>query len=188
MIQAQVCGSNRKIEILNQDVQLMVTSRQISEDFGKEHSSVVIRSIENLIKELKGSGQNCTHLFILGEYTHEQNKQIYIEYVRWDRVNEYLSSFATYGEIKKGDLIPELAVYVLEMKANNYKAIKLQTWLAADVLPTIRKDGMYAKDELLDSSDLLIEVASKLKEEKQARLEAEKKVVELKPKLDSSNF
>lgn len=66
---------------LNQDGQAVVTSRQIAEDFEKEHSSVVVRAIENLIKELKGSRQNCTHLFIETEYQNEQNKQWYKEYL-----------------------------------------------------------------------------------------------------------
>lgn len=72
---------NKIISILNQEGQLVVTSRQISEDFEKEHSSVVIRAIENLIKELGGSGQNCTHLFIESQYKNEQNKQWYKEYL-----------------------------------------------------------------------------------------------------------
>lgn len=72
---------NKLINILNQDGQLVVTSRQIAEDFEKEHSSVVIRAIENLIKELEGSGQNCTHLFIESQYQNEQNKQWYKEYL-----------------------------------------------------------------------------------------------------------
>lgn len=72
---------NKIINILNQDGQLVVTSRQVAEDFEKEHSSVVIRAIENLIKELEGSGQNCTHLFIESQYQNEQNKQWYKEYL-----------------------------------------------------------------------------------------------------------
>ena len=41
---------------------------------------------------------------------------------------------------------------------------------------------MYAKDELLDNPDLMIEVITKLKEERQARLIAESRVEEMKPK------
>nr|WP_243156855.1 phage antirepressor KilAC domain-containing protein [Clostridium beijerinckii] len=41
---------------------------------------------------------------------------------------------------------------------------------------------MYATDELLDNPDLLIAAATKLKEERAARLEAEKKVKVLEPK------
>jgi Rha family phage regulatory protein len=72
---------DKTISILNQEGQLVVTSRQVSEDFEKEHSSVVVRAIENLIKDLEGSGQNCTHLFIETQYQNEQNKQWYKEYL-----------------------------------------------------------------------------------------------------------
>jgi len=52
----------------------------------------------------------------------------------------------------------------------------------AEVLPCIRKTGMYATEELLDNPDLLIAAAVKLKEERAARLEAENKVKLLEPK------
>ena len=37
------------------------------------------------------------------------------------------------------------------------------------ILKDIRKHGMYATEELLDNPDLLIEVATKLKEEKEKK-------------------
>ena len=52
------------------------------------------------------------------------------------------------------------------------------------ILKDIRKTGMYATDELLDNPDLLIAAATKLKEERAARLKAENKVKVLKPKAD----
>lgn len=50
------------------------------------------------------------------------------------------------------------------------------------ILKTIRKHGLYATDELLDNPDLIIQMASKLKEEREARevLEAENDI--MKPK------
>ncbi len=103
------------------------------------------------------------------------------EYVRWETVNKYLNKNFS-QDVGKGDFIPEAAVYKLAFKASNEVAEKFQDWLAVDVLPSIRKHGMYAKDELLDNPDLLIQVATKLKEEKAARLEAEKKIDIMKPK------
>ena len=66
------------------------------------------------------------------------------------------------------------------------------------ILKDIRKNGMYATDELLDNPDLLIAAATKLKEERAARLKAEEEkerlqleskqkdqiIGELKPKAD----
>lgn len=53
-------------------------------------------------------------------------------------------------------------------------AKKFKKWVTSDVLPSIRKHGMYATDELINNPDLLIAAATKIKEERQARLEAEK--------------
>lgn len=102
--------------------------------------------------------------------------------VRWQRVNNYLGKNSPL--VAKGDYISEPMVYKLAFKANNALAEKFQDWLATEVLPQIRKHGMYATDELLDNPDLLIEVATKLKEERTLRLIAEQRVNELQPKAD----
>lgn len=70
------------------------------------------------------------------------------EYVRWDRVTEYLKdfSFPTSGE---NDFIPENIFYKLCMKANNETARKFQDLVCDEILPEIRKNGGYivANDE-----------------------------------------
>ncbi|MDT2371849.1 phage antirepressor KilAC domain-containing protein [Enterococcus faecium] len=104
------------------------------------------------------------------------------EVVRWERVNKYLGS--SYPQVGTGDFISEPMVYKLAFKANNALAEKFQDWLAVEVLPQIRKHGMYATDELLNNPDLLIEVATKLKEERTLRLVAEQKVAEMQPKVN----
>ena len=53
-----------------------------------------------------------------------------------------------------------------------------------EILKSIRKNGMYAKDELLDNPDLLIEVATRLKEEKERVRQLQQRVIEMKPKED----
>lgn len=85
-------------------------------------------------------------------------------------------------EVAKTDFISEPMVYKLAFKANNALAEKFQDWLATEVLPQIRKYGMYAKDELLDNPDLLLDVVTKYKEERTLRLMAEQRVNELQPK------
>lgn len=96
------------------------------------------------------------------------------QYVRWRTLNSYCKEVGFSQEVAKDDFIPESVFYLLGMKANNDIAKKFQIWLATDVLPSMRKYGMYATDELLDNPDLLIAAATKLKEERAARLEAEK--------------
>lgn len=80
------------------------------------------------------------------------------------------------------NVIPEGDIYRLITNSELPGAEKFESWVFDDVLPAIRKHGMYATDELLDNPDLLIAAATKLKEERAARLEAEKKVKVLEPK------
>lgn len=81
-------------------------------------------------------------------------------------------------------LINESGVYDLIFGSNLPSAKKFKRWVTSEVLPQIRKHGMYATDELLNNPDLLIEVATKLKEERTLRLVAEQKVAEMQPKVN----
>ena len=81
-------------------------------------------------------------------------------------------------------LITEGDIYRLITHSKLPNAEKFEEWVFDEVLPSIRKHGMYATDELLDNPDLLIAAATKLKEERAARIEAENKVKVLKPKAD----
>lgn len=56
-------------------------------------------------------------------------------------------------------------------------AKKFKRWVTSEVLPTIRKHGMYATEELLNNPDLLIQVATELKVEREKRIEAEQEKV-----------
>ncbi|WP_019779140.1 phage antirepressor KilAC domain-containing protein, partial [Streptococcus sobrinus] len=98
-------------------------------------------------------------------------------YVRWSRVNSYLPKNSPL--VAKGDLIPEPLVYKLAFKASNDIAEQFQDWLAIDVLPSIRKHGAYMTpntiNALLSDPDLIIGLASQLKQEQQARQVAEQK-------------
>jgi prophage antirepressor-like protein len=67
----------------------------------------------------------------------------------------------------EANIITEAGLYSLILRSNKPEAKQFKRWAIHDVLPSIRKHGMYAKDELLDNPDLLIEVATRLKEEKQ---------------------
>lgn len=67
------------------------------------------------------------------------------EYIRWATVNRYIGKYVS-QEVGKGDFVPEPLVYKLAFKANNEVAEKFQDWLAMEVIPQIRKHGMYAKE------------------------------------------
>lgn len=102
-----------------------------------------------------------------------------VEYVRWQRVEKYLEelNFSTCGE--RPDFIPENIFYRLAMKAKNETAEKFQALVADEIIPSIRKHGIYATDnvidEILNNPDFGIELLTKLKEERKARIEAERK-------------
>lgn len=81
-------------------------------------------------------------------------------------------------------LINESGIYDLIFGSNLPSAKKFKRWVTSEVLPQIRKHGMYATDELLNNPDLLIEVATKLKEERTLRLVAEQKVAEMQSKVN----
>ena len=87
-------------------------------------------------------------------------------------VNE---SFTVNGT--QGVLINESGLYslILSSKLPNAKAFK--RWVTSEVLPAIRKHGVYATEELIANPDLAIEAFKALKEEREARkaLEAENK-------------
>lgn len=65
------------------------------------------------------------------------------------------------------------------MKAKNETAEKFQALVADEIIPSIRKNGIYATDnvidEILNNPDFGIELLTKLKQERQARVEAERK-------------
>lgn len=95
----------------------------------------------------------------------------------------------TNGGVQELLFIPEGDLYRLIVSSKLPTAEKFEHWVFDEVLPSIRKHGLYATDELLDNPDLIIQMATKLKEEREARkaLEIENKVqsqqiAELQPK------
>ena len=85
-------------------------------------------------------------------------------------VNE---SFTVNGT--QGVLINESGLYSLILSSKLPTAKAFKRWVTFEVLPSIRKHGLYAKEELLDNPDIAIAAFKALKEEREARkaLEAE---------------
>ena len=94
--------------------------------------------------------------------------------VHVDEDDKGVGKIPTPGGNQNMVLINESGLYSLMLSSKLPGAKKFKRWVTNDVLPSLRKHGMYAQDELLDNPDLLIAAATKLKEERQARLEAEK--------------
>lgn len=116
-------------------------------------------------------------------FTREKNGK---EYVMWDRIEKYLEELGFHTSVENGvstsghdGFIPENIFYRLAMKAKNETAEKFQALVADEIIPSIRKHGIYATDKVIDdilnNPDFGIELLTKLKEERQARIEAERK-------------
>ena len=85
------------------------------------------------------------------------------------------------GKIQDVNFIPEGDIYRLIVKSQLPSAERFEKWVFDEVLPSIRKHGMYAKQELLDNPDLLISIAQELKAEREEKkkLQSEKKALEI---------
>lgn len=116
------------------------------------------------------------------------------EYVKWERVHQYLTdlNFSTSGE---KDFIPENVFYRLCMKANNEVAREFQGNVCNNILPQIRKTGMYLTDNVFDLmmreperlGEMLIEYGRTRKENEQLKLDnkiKEQQITELQPKAE----
>ena len=89
----------------------------------------------------------------------------------------------TAGGVQAMKYIPEPDVYRLIFKSNAPNAEKFNTYFAEEVLPTIRKHGMYATaekiEQMLQDPENMIKVLTTLKEEREQRIAAEAKVAQL---------
>ncbi|MBJ7631652.1 hypothetical protein HAU43_00790 [Weissella confusa] len=70
------------------------------------------------------------------------------EVVRWERVNKYLGIPTSGDAIERGDFITEPQFYKLAIKANNETAERFQDWVTTEVLPSIRKTGVYGVPQM----------------------------------------
>lgn len=83
-------------------------------------------------------------------------------------------------------IISEPGLYKLIMRSRKTEAKEFQRWVTHEVLPTIRKHGIYATettiDQILTDPDFGIRLLTTLKDEQAKRIEAENHVKELEPK------
>lgn len=75
--------------------------------------------------------------------------------------------------------INESGLYRLIMRSDKPNAKPFQKWVTKEVLPSIRKHGIYATETTIESMisnpDFAIQLLTTLKEEKAARIEAERR-------------
>lgn len=77
--------------------------------------------------------------------------------------NESLSSLGQRG----GWIINESGLYSLILSSKLPNAKKFKRWVTSEVLPAIRRHGIYAIDEVLNNPDMLIAALTELKAERE---------------------
>jgi anti-repressor protein len=95
------------------------------------------------------------------------------------------------GRNQQVTFITESGLYDVIIRSESEKAKPFRKWVTSEVLPSIRKHGVYLTNETLEkallSPDYLIKLATQIKEERQKRIEAEKKVAEAAPSIAFTN-
>lgn len=75
----------------------------------------------------------------------------------------------TLGGQQELAIINESGLYSLILGSKLPNAKKFKHWVTSEVLPSVRKHGMYATDELLDNPDFAIKVFEQLKVEREEK-------------------
>lgn len=90
--------------------------------------------------------------------------------------NEVIDSL---GRKQNANFVNEANMYKLIFQSRKESAERFTDWVTNEVLPSVRKHGIYATDNVIDNilnnPDFGIELLTKLKEERAARIEAERK-------------
>ena len=117
----------------------------------------------------------------------DPNKAISRHVDEEDKLNDKTSS--SLGQ-RGGWLINESGLYSLILSSKLPNAKKFKRWVTTEVLPAIRKHGVFAVDSMLNDPDALISVLQAYKEERQRRLFLEsenavqkQQLLEMKPKV-----
>mgnify|MGYP001434326212 CR=1 FL=1 len=84
-----------------------------------------------------------------------------------DNEDRLTRCFNDSGQGRYMTIINESGLYSLILSSKLDSAKRFKHWVTADILPTIRKHGMYATDDLLNDPDLAIKAFTALKEERE---------------------
>lgn len=89
------------------------------------------------------------------------------------------------GRQQIANFVNEDGLYDVILDSRKPEAKQFRKWITSEVLPTIRKHGAYMADNIIEKTlsdpDYLIQLATTLKQERQQRIEAERKVAAAQP-------
>ena len=104
-----------------------------------------------------------------------------------DAEDEEVGKIPTPGGEQDVTIIHDSGLYSLVLSSKLPTAKQFKRWVTHEVIPSIRKHGMYATDGLLAKAtqdpDFLIGLLNNMKDERKKRLEAESKLHEAHPKI-----
>ena len=84
-----------------------------------------------------------------------------------DSEDKLTRHFADSGQNREMYVINESGLYSLILSSKLPKAKEFKRWVTSEVLPSIRKHGMYATEELISNPDIAIAAFQALKEERE---------------------
>lgn len=109
------------------------------------------------------------------------------EYLDADEITNIRTTDIVQNGGKAPVFISEPGLYKLIMRSRKPEAKEFQRWVAHEVLPSIRRHGVYATDATIDSilndPDFGIRLLTDLKDERARRREAERAIEAQKPKV-----
>lgn len=92
--------------------------------------------------------------------------------------SDEVTKFNLGGLSGESNVVNESGLYSLIMGSRKPEAKAFKKWVTGEVLPSIRKNGMYATEvtveKMLNDPDFAIELLTSLKEERAKRIEVEK--------------
>lgn len=117
----------------------------------------------------------------------DTNKAIAMHVDEEDKLND--KTALSLGQ-RGGWLINESGLYSLILTSKLPKAKAFKRWVTSEVLPSIRRHGLYAVDEILANPDIAIKVLQELKAEREKRRSLEgtvavqnQQIAEMQPKV-----
>lgn len=161
-----------EVEVLEVEGRVLFNPYHVGECLGLSDSAVrmaISKMTEAQVIKLKNSDVNKTD-------SRENSK---LQNMHFRKLNNAGENFLT-----------ESGVYKLVFKSHKPNAEAFTDWIADEVLPSIRKHGIYATDNVIDNilnnPDFGIELLTRLKSERAARIAAEEEKERLQEELDYS--
>ena len=124
---------------------------------------------------------------VAGILSYSNTRKALIDHV--DEEDKGVTKCDTLGGKQDLVIINESGLYSLILSSKMPNAKKFKRWVTSEVLPAIRKHGLYATDDLIANPDLAIAAFTALKEEREKNKElmaavaiGQQQIAEMKPK------